>query len=425
MRVTMPWGMWHGPQELELDLPDRWDVRLCAMAGAPALGDEAIAASVDAPIGGPPLEELARGRKSCCILVDDVTRPTPAGRILPRVLERLAAAGLDRRRIFLITANGTHRTQTGADLARKLGPAVCAEFAVMRHDPYQNLVLVDGEDGVDSGIQLNAFFHEADLKLAVTGVMPHFMCGYSGGAKIVMPAVCGMETIAATHAHTVEGPPAQVGVVEGNAMREMMEACAARAGLAWAANGVFNERGELCGLFCGDVRAAHRAAVARARQVNAVEAPYGSDVAVFNAFPKDTEFIQAMAALNVWADRREPARALVRPGGSIVVVCACPDGLGAHGLIEYGRRQFVRRDRHGSFRDVLGGRELLFLAPNVSAATVELYYGPAARVFGDWASLRAALEGLHPGGASVAVFPASALAVDSGFLRQAVRNAER
>jgi nickel-dependent lactate racemase len=251
--------------------------------------------------------------------------------------------------------------------------------------------------------------------------MPHFMCGYSGGAKIVMPAVCGMETIAATHAHTVEGPPAQVGVVEGNRMREIMEACAARVGLAWAANGVFNERAELCGLFCGDVRPAHRAAVARARQVNAVEVPYGSDVAVFNAFPKDTEFIQTMAALNVWADRRDPQRAPVRPGGSIVVVCACPDGLGSHGLIEYGRRQFVRRDRHGSFRDVLGGRELLFLAPNVSAATVDLYYGPGVRLFRDWASLRATLEGLHPGGAKVAVFPGSALAVDADFLRRAAR----
>ncbi len=416
--VTMPWKMWYGPEELVLDWPAGWDVRVCGMADAPALDGDAIARSVDTPIGCAPLEELAAGRGDCCILVDDTTRPTPAGRILPRVIERLTAAGVPRRRITFITANATHRAQTRADLLRKLGPAICDEFAVMRHDPYQNLETVDTEGGP---VQVNAHFLAAELKLAVTGVMPHFMCGYSGGAKIVMPGACGMETIAATHAHTVEGPPAAVGVIEGNRMRAAMEACAEKVGLAWVANGVFNGRGELCGLHCGAPGPAHAAAVAQARRVNAVRVPYGSDVAVFNAFPKDTEFIQTMAALNVWADRRDPARALVRPGGSIVVVCACTEGLGAHGLIEFGRRQFVRRDRHGSFRDVLAGRELLFLAPNVSPATVELYYGPAARLFRDWSSLRAALEGLHPDGARAAVFPGSALAVDEEFLRQAAR----
>jgi len=417
MRTTMPWKMWYGPEELVLDWPERWDVRVCSMPDAPAMSQEAVAECVASPVGDAGLEELARGRKSCCILVDDLTRPTPAYRILPHVLERLSAAGMDRRRITFITANGTHRAQTRADLVKKLGEGVCDEFVVMRHDPHSNLAPVDGVPHAGR-IEVNAFFLEADLKLAVTGVMPHFMCGYSGGAKIVMPAVCGFETIAATHAHTVGGPPAKVGVTEGNRMRQIMEGSAARVGLAWAANCVFNARGELCGLFCGDVHEAHRAAVAEARRVNAVRVPYGSDIAVFNAFPKDTEFIQAMAALNVWADRTTPERAPVRPGGSIVVVCACSEGLGAHGLIEYGRRQFVRRDRHGSFKDALGGRNLLFLAPNVSPATVELYYGPGARCFRAWAPLRRALEELHPGGASVAVFPSSALAVDAGFLRE-------
>ncbi len=415
MHTTMPWKMWHGPEELALDWPAGWDVRVCGMADAPAMDDEAVAASVDSPIGCPSLAELARGCSDCCILVDDITRPTPAGRILPRILEHLTAAGIPRSKITFIIANATHRAQTRADLLRKLGPAVCDEFVVMRHDPYQNLETAETDDGP---VQVNAHFLAADLKLALTGVMPHFMCGYSGGAKIVMPGACGMETIAATHAHTVEGPPAKVGVIEGNRMRAAMEACAERVGLAWTANGVFNARGELCGLHCGAPGPSHAAAVEQARRVNAVEVPYGSDVAVFNAFPKDTEFIQAMAALNIWTDRRDPARALVRPGGILVVVCACTEGLGAHGLIEFGRRQFVRRDRHGSFKDVLAGRDLLFLAPNVSASTVELYYGPKARLFRDWPSLRAALKALHPDGARAAVFPGSALAVDAGFLRE-------
>jgi len=416
MAVKLPWGMWYGQAELELDFPEGWDVAVCPMAGAPELDEAAVARAVAEPLDGPSLEDLAAGRRDCCILVDDLTRPTPAGRVLPPMLAALRRAGLGPDRVTFIVANGTHRALTRQDLLKKLGPHICSDHAVMRHDTHEELASLGRVDGVGE-VLVNRFFLEADLKLAVTGVTPHFMSGFSGGAKIVMPAVCGFETIAATHAHTVAGPPARVGVVEGNAMRRVMSDCARRAGLAYTADCVFNAQGELCGLHCGGVDGAFRAAVRQAREVYATQVPYGSDVGVFNAFPKDTEFIQAMAALNVWADRSNRARDLVRPGGTIVVVCASSEGLGAHGLIEYGRRQFKRRDRHGSFRDILGGRRLLFLAPNVSLSTVHLYYPPEARLFREWTDLRAALAELHPAPASVAVFPTSALQLDEAFLR--------
>jgi len=416
MTVSLTWGMWHGRRELMLDFPPQWDVRTCAMAGARALEDAAIAQAVGAPVAGPPLSELARGRRDCCILVDDLTRPTPAARILPPMLAALREAGLGTDDVFFIVANGTHRALTRQDLLKKLGPQVCDRHVVMRHDCHQNLVTLGEVPGIGK-VRVNAFFAEADLKIAVTGVTPHFMSGFSGGAKMVMPAVCGLATIAATHAHTVEGPPARVGVVRGNRMREVMAECARMAGLEFAANAVFNAAGDMCGLHCGAAVEAHQSAVRQAQQTYATDVAYGSDIGVFNAFPKDTEFIQAMAALNVWADRESPERDLVRPGGTIVVICACSEGLGTHQLIEYGRRQFRRRDRHGSFSRILGGRRLLFLAPNVSPSTMHLYYPPEARLFSEWAGLRAALEELHPGGANVAVFPTSALQLDAALLR--------
>ncbi len=416
MKVRIPWGMWHGREMLDLDLPDAWEVAVCAMPGAPALTDDEIAERVRRPVSGTALDELAGGRRRCCVLVDDLTRPTPAGRIVAPMLPLLHAAGLREEDIFFIVACGTHRSLTRQDLLKKLGPAVCDRYTVMRHDCHQDLERVGSVDGIDD-ILVNRFLLEADLKIAVTGVVPHFMSGFSGGSKMVMPAVCGLETIAATHAHTVEGPPARVGVTEGNRMRAMMDECARVVGLDFTANAVFNAQGDICGLHCGGL-AAHASAVRQARAVYATECAYGADVAVFNAFPKDTEFIQAMAALNVWADRGNRARDLVRPGGSIVVVTACSEGLGAHGLIEYGRRQFRRRDRHGSFRDILGGRNLLFLAPSIPASTVHLYYPPSAELFAKWGELRQRLEQLHPDGARVAVYPTSALQLDHAFLAE-------
>ena len=45
------------------------------------------------PIGTPPLEEWVRPDDSVLILVDDVTRPTPAGAILPHILRRIHGDG--------------------------------------------------------------------------------------------------------------------------------------------------------------------------------------------------------------------------------------------------------------------------------------------------------------------------------------------
>jgi nickel-dependent lactate racemase len=304
---------------------------------------------------------------------------------------------------------------------KKLGPDVVARHVVLRHDCHQNLVRIAEIDGVGP-IDVNSFFCDADLKIGITGVMPHFMSGFSGGSKIVMPAVCGLETIAATHEHTVGGPPAAVGIVEGNRMRAMMDRCAKAAGLDFQVDCVFNSGGRLAGLFCGGP-GAHMAAVRRAREVYATQVPRGADIGVFNAFPKDTEFIQAMAALNPWADRGNPDRDLVRPGGTIVVVCAASEGTGVHELIEHGRRHFRPRPQHGAFRRILGGRNLLFLAPGVNPAVVRRYYVDRAEHFAEWGPLRSRLQALHPGDARVAVLPAGPLQLDTEFVTERMRRA--
>ncbi len=416
----MPWRMWYGPRALVTTWPERWDVRVRRPPAAVELADAGLRAALDAPLGCPPLAQLAAGRRDACVIVDDLTRPTPACRILPHVLGRLAAGGLTADRVRLIVAGGAHGPLLGRRLARKVGRDPAARLSAASHTPHAQLVSVAQLPGLGE-VWLNSAFRDADLRIALTGVMPHFACGFSGGAKIVIPGLAGLDTIASLHAHSVEGPPARVGVVEGNPMRRLLEEAAQAAGLDFCVCCVFTPEARLAALFCGDVHAAHQAACRLARHAYATPPQPAADIGVFNAFPKDTEFIQAMAALNVWADRADPALALVRRGGTLVVVTACSEGMGSHALIEYGASQFRRRDRHGSFREVLGGRNLLFLAPNVDDDAFHLYYPPAARRFAAWDPLRAALEDLHPAGATVAVYPCAALQLPAPAAQQPAR----
>jgi nickel-dependent lactate racemase len=400
--------MWYGQRALATTWPERWDVRVCRPSPIAALTDAALCAALDAPVDCPSLTQLAAGRRDACVLVDDLTRPTPAYRILPHLLGRLAAGGLTADRVRLIVAGGAHGPLLGRRLARKIGRTQSAALSAVSHTPRAGLASVAQVPGVGE-VRLNQAFWEADLKVALTGVMPHFTCGFSGGAKIVVPGLAGFDTIASLHGRAVDGPPPRVGTVAGNPVRRLLEHAAGAAGLDFCVCCVFTPEACLAAVFCGTVQASHRAACRLACQTYATPVQLGADVGVFNAFPKDTEFIQAMAALNVWADRTDPALALVRPGGTLVVVTACSEGIGSHGLIQHGAPQFRRRDRHGSFRDVLGGRNLLFLAPNVEDDVFHLYYPPTARRFAAWDPLRAALEELHCAGATVAIYPCAAL----------------
>ena len=64
------------------------------------------------PIGAESLTEMASGRRDAVIIVDDLSRPTPAFAVLPHILDELAAGGLREEDIRIIIGLGTHRPLT-------------------------------------------------------------------------------------------------------------------------------------------------------------------------------------------------------------------------------------------------------------------------------------------------------------------------
>ena len=79
-----------------------------------APGDAAaiISGALDAPVGSPPLEHLARPGGRVTVLIDDNTRPTPAHLLLPPLLARLASAGVRPGDVKILVAGGSHRAMT-------------------------------------------------------------------------------------------------------------------------------------------------------------------------------------------------------------------------------------------------------------------------------------------------------------------------
>ena len=100
---------WYGDRVVELPVPDGWDLAINAPRTPPPLSDSEIDAALRDPVGQEPISRLAADRARPLIIVDDLTRPTPADRIVP-------AAGQD--------SHGYPCREATIELGKQLGQQV-------------------------------------------------------------------------------------------------------------------------------------------------------------------------------------------------------------------------------------------------------------------------------------------------------------
>lgn len=292
-------------------------------AGDAGDGEALIAAALEAPVGSPRLRELAAGGRDAVVLCDDMTRPTPADRILPHLLNELNVAGIPDSAITIVMANGSHRPMTRPEIIARVGEDIAARVEAINHDYRSRSELVNwGNTKSGIPIWINRCVAGAGLVVGAGSIVPHRYCGWSGGAKIVQPGVCGEETTIATHLMMARDPGVRLGVVE-NSVRHEMEDVARQARLAFIVNTVLNSAGEEVGCVAGDCVLAHRAGVCMAEAVCAVDVPALADVVVVGSYPADLNFWQAGKAIY-------SADLAVRDGGTIVLVTPATEGVGEH-----------------------------------------------------------------------------------------------
>ena len=252
---------------------------------------EQIQQAIDRPIDCPTLSELANDVTSACIAVDDLARPTPVHLIAPIVIDRLVSAGIASDKIRFVVATGTHGSLAEPMLKRKLGEHLVRDFPVEVHDANGDLATTNVSYG-DKPLRLNRAFFEADLKITIGAVLPHSFAGYSGGAKMMLPGLTDVTATARSHKFV------QMGLRGGsdpdkNKFRLEIEDLARQMGLRFGVCVVPNARRGIAGAFAGDIVSAHRHASRHAADVFRTEFSGQYDAVILNAFPKDTDLIQA------------------------------------------------------------------------------------------------------------------------------------
>ena len=279
-----------------------------------------IIRALSEPIGSRPLRELSLGARKVVLVADDNTRLTPTDKIIPILLNELNAAGVSDAQVTVVIALGTHRPMTDEEIWEKYGAEVVRRVTVKNHNFRDPDLMVDlGTTPNGTHIKVNREAYEADFKIGIGSIVPHYIPGFAGGAKIVQPGISAEQTTAETHLLSTCEPRSFLGIRE-NPVRIELNSIARAVGLHTIINTVLNCHGEVVGVFFGDVVEAFNAGVELSRHVYSVELPEVADIVIASSYPCDIEFWQAHKALY-------PADLAVKAGGIIILATPCHEGV--------------------------------------------------------------------------------------------------
>jgi len=324
MRIKLDYGK----TGMEVEVPDRNLVGPLGLRPVEPLAHPAgkLAEALAQPIGSAPLVELARGRKSACVLICDITRPVPNEFLLRQILPALGQRGIPRENILILIATGLHRPNEGNELVELVGAEIAANYRVENHDgrnlsEHANL----GVSPRGVPVWIDRRYVEADLKIATGLIEPHLMAGYSGGRKLICPGIAALETVQCWHGPAfLEHPRADCGILDGNPVHEENTRIARMAGCDFIVNVSLDNDRRVTSLVAGDMEAAFAKGVEFVESVCKAQIPEPCDVVVTSSagYPLDTTFYQAIKGLT-------GVLPIVKQGGTIVIAAALDQGIGS------------------------------------------------------------------------------------------------
>jgi nickel-dependent lactate racemase len=405
-----------GKNGIEVSVPEEFQCLVVRSRSGVALkdADAALGAALDRPIGTESLAALAAGKKTAAISVCDITRPAPNRVTLPPLLKRLHGAGIPVEGVTILIATGLHRGATEDEVRQIVGPEIAAKYRVVSHDA-RDFKAHRGLGSTRRGtpVFIDERFMAADLHITLGFIEQHLMLGFSGGRKLVAPGLAAQETIKVLHSpRFMREPLATEGSIKDNPLHAELLEIARMARQDFILDVSLTQGREISGVFAGDPVKAHAAGVEFVETTCLERLKEPADAVITSAagYPLDLTFYQTTKGITA-------AQHIVKPGGRILVVGECAEGMGS---AEFARKMEAFKGYQSYLEEIadtpvevdqwqiekvsLVGlkNELFFYTPGVSKRQLG---GMGTTAFEDLSSaVMAMLNGL-PAGARVALVP--------------------
>jgi len=316
----------YGRGRLPVEVPDAAVV--ITPEQLPGLPDERATfdAAVRAPIGSKPLRELAKSTDTIAIVIADITRPSPSERLVPWILGELAH--VPREQFVIVNGTGSHRANTREELVSMLGAEIVESVRVVNHNAFDDAMLTRlGQTSYGGEVWLNNDYLRADVRIVSGFIEPHFFAGFSGGPKGIVPGVAGIKTIMHLHnAQMIGHPKSTWALLAGNPVQGEVREAVAMAPPHFVVNVALNIDRQIIALWAGHYITAFEVGCRFVAEhaTRPVEEPFDIVITTNSGYPLDQNLYQTVKGMSA-------AARIVKPGGAIIAVSECSDGLPSHG----------------------------------------------------------------------------------------------
>ncbi|HJZ50513.1 MAG TPA: nickel-dependent lactate racemase [Roseiflexaceae bacterium] len=335
MKVALAYGR----GRLTVEVPD--GAAVIAPQELPGLAEERAAfdAAMRQPIGAAPLRDLARPSDTVAVVIADITRPSPSERLVPWIMAELSH--VPREQFVIVNGTGSHRANTRAELVHMLGEEIVETVRIVNHNAFDDATLMHlGRTSYGGEVWVNNDYLRADVRIVTGFVEPHFFAGFSGGPKGIIPGLAGIKTIMHLHNAEMIGDPRSTWArLEGNPVQGEIREAVALAPPHFMVNVAINSRRQITALWAGHYIQAHEVGCRFVAEhaTRAVEEPFDVVISTNSGYPLDQNLYQTVKGMSA-------AARIVRPGGAIIAVSECSDGLPEHG--NYKQLLQMRRTPH-------------------------------------------------------------------------------
>jgi nickel-dependent lactate racemase len=257
-------------------------------------------------------------------IVNDSYRRTPTAFILSMVWDYISKSDF-------IVATGSHRLPTDLELSEFFGEHYSeARKRLFIHDCHDNDSVKEiGKTSRETVVYVNRKALEADLIFAINSVEPHFFAGYTGGRKSLIPGLASFETIMANHSMAKDIDSCDLNLQTNKLHLDLEEGVQLlRDKPILSIQCVTDRDGNIIDLFAGDMRMTFYQACESAEKYYTVPVPKKFDIAIASGDPPlDINLYQLQKA-------QEHGGRIVKDGGVLIVVGACPEGAGSKYFME-------------------------------------------------------------------------------------------
>jgi len=324
-----------------------------------------ITESLINPIKSKKLSELAKNKKNACILVSDITRPCPSYKFLPYLIDELKAGGI--KEINIIFGLGIHRKHSQDEKIKLVGEY--AAGAANLFDSEADKCRFIGKTKFKTPVEIYSKALDSDLLIVTGNIEYHYFAGYSGGAKAVMPGIASKNSVQANHSMMLDDNSV-AGNFYTNPVRLDMEEAGKMAGIDFLFNVILDDNKRIVAAVCGSNNDAFVEGIKIYDSIYKIEVDSKADLVITSpgGYPKDINLYQAQKAL-------DNVKEIVKDGGIILLVAACPEGFGEDTFCEWmnDAKDFNKLYKKIKEKFVLGGHKAVAISKVLIKTNVYLY----------------------------------------------------